>query len=54
MTADLKDEVKVLVADTAARVLARDLSFEERTRYLDRAVFRLAEIECPVCKLLPN
>ncbi|MDR0418399.1 MAG: F0F1 ATP synthase subunit B [Puniceicoccales bacterium] len=41
MIVDLKDEVKVLVADMAAKVLARELSSEERTRYLDRAVLRL-------------
>ncbi|MDR1366542.1 MAG: F0F1 ATP synthase subunit B [Puniceicoccales bacterium] len=41
MMADLKGEVKILVADVAAKVLARELSSEERTRYLDRAVLRL-------------
>jgi F-type H+-transporting ATPase subunit b len=41
MMADLKGEVKELVADVAAKVLARELSAEERTRYWDEAVLQL-------------
>jgi F-type H+-transporting ATPase subunit b len=41
MLADLKDEVKVLVADVAAKVLAKELSVEERTRYLKGAGLQL-------------
>ncbi|MDR1907085.1 MAG: F0F1 ATP synthase subunit B [Puniceicoccales bacterium] len=41
MMADLKDEVKLLVADVAAKVLTKELSAEERSRYLDGAVLQL-------------
>ncbi|MDR0740180.1 MAG: F0F1 ATP synthase subunit B [Puniceicoccales bacterium] len=41
MMADLRGEVKGLVADVAAKVLARELSSEERAHYLDRAVLQL-------------
>jgi F-type H+-transporting ATPase subunit b len=41
MMADLKDEVKLLVADVAAKVLTKELSSEERMRYLDGAVLQL-------------
>jgi F-type H+-transporting ATPase subunit b len=41
MMADLKEEVKVLVSDVAAKVLAKELSSEERTRYLNEAALQL-------------
>ncbi|MDR2372373.1 MAG: F0F1 ATP synthase subunit B [Puniceicoccales bacterium] len=41
MMADLRGEVKGLVADVAAKVLAKELSSEERAHYLDRAALQL-------------
>lgn len=41
MMADLKGEVKLLVADVAAKVLDKELSADERTRYRDRAALQL-------------
>jgi F-type H+-transporting ATPase subunit b len=37
MMEDLKGEVKVLVTEVASKVLSRELSSEERVRYLDNA-----------------